>query len=62
MKFFMDTANLDEIRETHSLGLVDGVTSNPSLGAKIGIGTVKHPLTDIGLQKFLTDWERAAQS
>lgn len=39
MKFFIDTANLDEIREAHSLGLVDGVTTNPSLCAKIGIGT-----------------------
>jgi transaldolase len=38
MKFFIDTANLDEIREAHSLGLVDGVTTNPSLCAKIGIG------------------------
>ncbi len=37
MKFFIDTANLDEIREAHSLGLVDGVTTNPSLCAKMGI-------------------------
>ena len=37
MKFFIDTANLDEIREAHSLGLVDGVTTNPSLCAKQGI-------------------------
>jgi transaldolase len=37
MKFFIDTANLDEIREAHSLGLVDGVTTNPSLCAKIGV-------------------------
>jgi transaldolase len=37
MKFFIDTANLTEIREAHSLGLVDGVTTNPSLCAKIGI-------------------------
>jgi transaldolase len=41
MKFFIDTANLDEIREAHSLGLVDGVTTNPSLCAKIGIGEKK---------------------
>ena len=39
MKFFIDTAKLDEIKEAHSLGLVDGVTTNPSLCAKIGIGT-----------------------
>jgi transaldolase len=37
MKFFIDTANLDEIKEAHSLGLVDGVTTNPSLCAKVGI-------------------------
>ncbi len=41
MKFFIDTANLDEIREAHSLGLVDGVTTNPSLCAKAGIKTDK---------------------
>jgi transaldolase len=41
MKFFIDTANLKEIREAHSLGLVDGVTTNPSLCAKIGIKTDK---------------------
>jgi transaldolase len=39
MKFFIDTANLNEIREAHSLGLVDGVTTNPSLCAKAGIKT-----------------------
>lgn len=36
MKFFIDTANLDEIREAAALGLVDGVTTNPSLIAKEG--------------------------
>jgi transaldolase len=34
MKFFIDTANLDEIREANELGLIDGVTTNPSLVAK----------------------------
>ncbi len=34
MKFFIDTANLDEIREVSQLGLIDGVTTNPSLVAK----------------------------
>lgn len=34
MKFFIDTANLDEIREANELGLIDGVTTNPSLIAK----------------------------
>lgn len=36
MKFFIDTANLDEIREGAALGVVDGVTTNPSLVAKEG--------------------------
>lgn len=38
MKFFIDTANLDEIREAQDLGILDGVTTNPSLMAKEGIG------------------------
>lgn len=37
MKFFIDTANLNQIREAHSLGVLDGVTTNPSLMAKEGI-------------------------
>jgi transaldolase len=36
VKFFIDTANLDEIREAASLGVLDGVTTNPSLVAKEG--------------------------
>jgi transaldolase len=36
MKFFLDTANLDEIREAASFGFADGVTTNPSLIAKEG--------------------------
>jgi transaldolase len=36
MKFFIDTADVHEIREAHALGLVDGVTTNPSLIAKSG--------------------------
>ena len=36
MKFFLDTANIEEIRKGVSLGLVDGVTTNPSLLAKEG--------------------------
>ena len=36
MKFFIDTANLDEIREAIQMGLIDGVTTNPSLIAKEG--------------------------
>lgn len=37
MKFFIDTANLDQIREAEALGILDGVTTNPSLMAKEGI-------------------------
>ncbi|NQX76128.1 fructose-6-phosphate aldolase [Gilvibacter sp.] len=37
MKFFIDTANLDQIREAQELGILDGVTTNPSLMAKEGI-------------------------
>lgn len=37
MKFFIDTANLDQIREANDMGILDGVTTNPSLMAKEGI-------------------------
>lgn len=37
MKFFIDTANLNDIKEAHDLGVLDGVTTNPSLMAKEGI-------------------------
>lgn len=37
MKFFIDTANLDQIRDAQELGVLDGVTTNPSLMAKEGI-------------------------
>jgi transaldolase len=37
MKFFIDTANLNQIKEAHDLGILDGVTTNPSLMAKEGI-------------------------
>jgi transaldolase len=36
MKFFIDTANINEIKEAHQMGMVDGVTTNPSLIAKEG--------------------------
>jgi len=46
MKFFIDTANLAQIKEAHDLGILDGVTTNPSLMAKEGIkgedAIVKH--------------------
>jgi transaldolase len=37
MKFFIDSANVDEIREAHDLGILGGVTTNPSLVAKEGV-------------------------
>jgi len=37
MKFFIDTANLDQIRQAQNMGILDGVTTNPSLMAKEGV-------------------------
>ncbi|MEG2864926.1 MAG: transaldolase family protein, partial [Mucinivorans sp.] len=37
MKFFIDTASLDQIRQGAALGVIDGVTTNPSLMAKEGV-------------------------
>jgi len=45
MKFFIDTANLNEIEEAHNLGILDGVTTNPSLMAKEGISGSNNILT-----------------
>jgi len=42
MKFFIDTANLDQIKEAKDLGILDGVTTNPSLMAKEGITGAKN--------------------
>jgi transaldolase len=47
MKFFIDTANLDEIREANDLGMIDGVTTNPSLVAKEGDVDFKEHLAKI---------------
>jgi transaldolase len=44
MKFFIDTANLDQIREAQDLGVLDGVTTNPSLMAKEGISGIDRVL------------------
>ena len=40
MKFFIDTADLNEIREAAAMGVLDGVTTNPSLMAKVGVSNV----------------------
>lgn len=68
MKFFIDTANLDQIREAQSLGVLDGVTTNPSLMAKEGItGTnniLKHYVAicnivdgDVSAEVISTDYD-----
>lgn len=68
MKFFIDTANLDQIREAQDLGILDGVTTNPSLMAKEGItGTdniLKHYVDiceivdgDVSAEVIATDYE-----
>ena len=44
MKFFIDTANLDQIKEAQDLGVLDGVTTNPSLMAKEGISGAENIL------------------
>ena len=67
MKFFIDTANLDDIKEAKDLGILDGVTTNPSLMAKEGItGTdniLKHYATiaeivegDVSAEVISTDF------
>ncbi len=69
MKFFIDTANLNQIREAQDLGVLDGVTTNPSLMAKEGIsGTdrvMKHYVDiceivgdgDVSAEVIATDFE-----
>ncbi len=68
MKFFIDTANLEDIREAKSLGILDGVTTNPSLMAKEGItgqdNIYKHYKTicelvpgDVSAEVISTDFE-----
>jgi len=68
MKFFIDTANLDQIREAQSLGILDGVTTNPSLMAKEGItgeaNILKHYVDicnivdgDVSAEVIATDFE-----
>lgn len=68
MKFFIDTANLDQIREANQLGILDGVTTNPSLMAKEGISgdanILKHYVNiceivngDVSAEVISTDYE-----
>lgn len=69
MKFFLDTANLAQIKEAHELGILDGVTTNPSLMAKEGIkgedAVMRHYVTicelvkggDISAEVIATDFD-----
>lgn len=68
MKFFIDTANLDQIREAQALGVLDGVTTNPSLMAKEGIAGKQNILNhylqiceivdgDVSAEVISTDYE-----
>jgi len=68
MKFFIDTANLAQIKEAHELGILDGVTTNPSLMAKEGIkgeeAVTKHYETicemvdgDVSAEVIATDFD-----
>lgn len=68
MKFFIDTANLEQIKEAQALGVLDGVTTNPSLMAKEGIkgeeNIIKHYIDickavtgDVSAEVISTDYE-----
>ncbi|MCO5240501.1 MAG: fructose-6-phosphate aldolase [Chitinophagaceae bacterium] len=68
MKFFLDTANLAQIKEAHALGILDGITTNPSLMAKEGVkghdAIKNHYKTiceivdgDVSAEVFSTDFE-----
>ena len=68
MKFFIDTASLAQIREAHELGVLDGVTTNPSLMAKEGISgderVLQHYIDicetvdgDVSAEVIATDYE-----
>jgi transaldolase len=59
MKFFVDTANLNEIREAASLGILDGVTTNPSLIAKESVAGFKEHIRAIC---EILHWEGASVS
>lgn len=65
MKFFIDTANLDEIKEANDMGILDGVTTNPSLCAKIGVSDFEGHIKkicdmvegDVSAEVVSTDYE-----
>ena len=68
MKFFIDTANLEQIKEAQDLGVLDGVTTNPSLMAKEGISGEENVINhykaicdivdgDVSAEVISTDYE-----
>jgi transaldolase len=68
MKFFIDTANLEQIREASEFGVLDGVTTNPSLMAKEGISGKENVIAhykaiceivdgDVSAEVIATDYE-----
>jgi transaldolase len=72
MKFFIDTANLEQIKEAQALGVLDGVTTNPSLMAKEGIAGAENILQhyldiceavegDVSAEVIATDYEGMIQ-
>lgn len=61
MKFFIDTANLDDIREAESLGILDGVTTNPSLMAKEKISGDKNVMEHYKKICDITDGDVSAE-
>jgi transaldolase len=61
MKFFIDTANLDQIKEAATLGILDGVTTNPSLMAKEGITGDKNVIKHYEAICKLTDGDVSAE-
>jgi transaldolase len=61
MKFFIDTANLSQIAEAHDLGLLDGVTTNPSLMAKEGITGRKNIINHYKAICAITDGDVSAE-
>ena len=61
MKFFIDTANLDQILAAHELGVLDGVTTNPSLMAKEGISGKENVLNHYKAICEITDGDVSAE-
>ena len=61
MKFFIDTANLDQIKEAQDLGILDGVTTNPSLMAKEGITGKQNILDHYKKICEIVDWDVSAE-